>query len=109
MPLCWKRSNATLAQVVVGIALSIAGCVTQLAHAQAPSSAPDYTISQVGAPRGVEPKYVTLFDPSARWPATYRWKYNHANAPVALASQSGHACVGVWCDQSTFHEFATSQ
>lgn len=81
----WKRSNVRLAQVVVSIALSLAGCVAGLAHAQASSSATDYTISQVGVPRGAEPKYVTLFDPSARWPATYHWKYNHANAPAQLA------------------------
>jgi len=39
----------------------------------------------LGAGGRVDPKYVYLFSPSARWVGPLRWKYNHANAPAALA------------------------
>src|SRR4051812_22969652 len=31
-------------------------------------------------------KFVFMFQPSGRWNQTFHWKYNHANAPQALAS-----------------------
>jgi hypothetical protein len=83
----WKRSNATFAGAVVSIAVFAACCTTLTpAHAAASSGAPDYSMSQVGGTPQVDPKYVTLFQPSARWPGTFHWKYNHANAPASLAS-----------------------
>jgi hypothetical protein len=35
---------------------------------------------------GASPKYVTMFDPTARWSGgVFHWKYNHANAPASLS------------------------
>ena len=33
----------------------------------------DYVMSQAGAVRNADRKYVTMFEPAARWPATYQW------------------------------------
>ena len=48
----------------------------------------DYVMSQAGVVRHADQKYVTMFQPAARWPATYQWKYNAAGAPAQLDKAS---------------------
>ena len=60
-------------------------------------------MSQVGTGQLTNRKYVPMFDPTARWPATYQWKYNPAGAPAQLDKASVVATL-----QSAFDKW-TSQ
>ena len=48
----------------------------------------DYALSPLSSRASVErvgrvrPEYKFMFSPSARWPGTMRWRYNHENAPA---------------------------
>ena len=43
------------------------------------------SVNAAGASR-VDEKFVYMFEPTARWPGSFHWRYNHSNAPAALAS-----------------------
>ena len=48
----------------------------------------DYSFAPMNAsvkPGATDQKFLYLFAPSARWNGPLRWKYNHANAPSAVA------------------------
>jgi hypothetical protein len=58
------------------------------AVAQTTAAASDHVLREARIPLGtgtLAPKYSYLFSPTARWTGPLRWKYNHANAPAALA------------------------
>jgi hypothetical protein len=40
----------------------------------------------LGTGTQLAPKYLYLFSPTARWMGPLRWRYNHAGAPAALAT-----------------------
>jgi hypothetical protein len=84
MPTKSKRFLATLARAYVAAAVAVAlvGAAATPALAAVGSGTPDYSMSQVG--QRTDTKYVTMFDPTARWPATFQWKYNPANAPAQM-------------------------
>src|SRR3954468_15410640 len=60
------------------------------AAAQSTAVPSDHVLREARIPLGaggkIAPKYLYLFSPAARWVGPLRWKYNHANAPAALAS-----------------------
>ncbi|MEO8753255.1 MAG: choice-of-anchor D domain-containing protein [Casimicrobiaceae bacterium] len=55
-----------------------------------PAAASDHSLQQAQLPMGMSvqatPKFQMEFSPAAKWDAPVRWKYNHANAPQALAA-----------------------
>src|SRR4029453_6889029 len=58
------------------------------AVAQTTAAASDHVLREARIPLGtgpLAPKYSSFFSPTARWTGPLRWKYNHANAPAALA------------------------
>ena len=87
------RTLCCCAAVLVALAGTVAATS---AFAQANSAAvnasvrPDHGMSAVSIPLAsgpaLAPKYQYLFSPNAHWRGPLRWKYNHANAPAALAS-----------------------
>src|SRR5690349_11037494 len=58
--------------------------------AQNAGAVSDHGLQQAQIPLGagtqLPPKYLYLFSPTARWMGPLRWRYNHAGAPAALAS-----------------------
>jgi hypothetical protein len=80
---------------VVGAALLALG----IARGAAASDAADFAMSEVG--QRADAKYVTMFDPTARWPATFQWKYNAANAPAQLDKASVIATLQAAFDKWT--------
>jgi hypothetical protein len=95
-----KRWQATLASF---LACAITAC------AQAPVTANaatrwgdnDFTMAQVGSPQRIDPKFVNMFQPAARWPAVYQWKYNPAGAPANLDTASVVATLQASFDKWT--------
>jgi Matrixin/Abnormal spindle-like microcephaly-assoc'd, ASPM-SPD-2-Hydin/Repeat of unknown function (DUF5648) len=82
----WNETRAMRAgAVVAGVMLASFGLTCT---ASAASGTSDYSMSQVGAATRADAKYVPMFDPTARWPATFQWKYNAANAPAQLDKAS---------------------
>jgi len=80
-----KRFDATLARGLTLIAGLLLCSVLPFAAEAAPHAGDnDFTMSQVVDPQHPSPKYVTMFQPTARWPATFQWQYNAANAPAQL-------------------------
>jgi hypothetical protein len=80
-----KRFDAALAgALAIALTVGTAGP----AYSLAPSADADYSRSQVGVPQRLDAKYVNMFDPAARWPVTYQWKYNAAGAPAQLDTPS---------------------
>jgi hypothetical protein len=73
---------AAAAVGVGGAAWAQAGTVPPPDHALIEAHLP---LSNGGA---MSPKYLYLFSPSAHWRGALRWKYNHANAPAALADKA---------------------
>lgn len=68
------------------LAVAAAGGATD-AMAQTPP--PDHALLEAHLPLSsggaIAPKYTYLFSPTAHWRGAVHWKYNHANAPAALA------------------------
>ena len=81
---CSKFRALSLAAMAIVVLLPLA------ASAQTTAAASDHVLREARIPLGaggrIEPKYLYLFSPAARWVGPLRWKYNHANAPAALAS-----------------------
>jgi hypothetical protein len=71
--------------ILAAIAMLPAVCAAQSAVV-----ASDHHLQQASIPLGTgtqpPPKYLYLFSPAARWTGPLRWRYNHAGAPAALAS-----------------------
>jgi hypothetical protein len=108
-----KRSTAIRAAACAAGALVIALglAVPAVARAAAQSAAPDYSMAQAGAAQRADAKYVPMFDPTARWPATFQWKYNPANAPAQIDKASVvatlQAAFDKWSSQCNVrHEYA---
>jgi hypothetical protein len=59
------------------------------AAAQTFAATSDHQLQEAQIPLGaggrIDPKYLYLFSPAAHWVGPLHWKYNHANAPAALA------------------------
>ena len=98
--------NARLACTAALVAAMLLAMPSGAAAAQStPPASPDFSMSQVGVPRGADEKYVTMFDPAARWPATFHWKYNHTNASSQLAGSKAaivatlQAALDKWSSQ----------
>lgn len=76
------RAPSLLAAVIVALLPCAAGAQT--------AAMSDHQLRQARIPLGggtqLAPKYLYLFSPVARWTGPLRWKYNHADAPAALAS-----------------------
>jgi len=81
-----RRFDAALAGALA-IALAVGATAPAPAHALTQAGNADYSRSQVGSQR-LDPKYVNMFDPAARWPATFQWKYNASGAPAQLDKAS---------------------
>ena len=72
----------------------VAACVVAglpgVGVAQTGAAVSDHRFQQASIPLGtgtqLPPKYLYLFSPAARWMGPLRWRYNHAGAPAALAS-----------------------
>src|SRR5438132_7831098 len=81
-----KGSRFSVARVVA-FAMTLAVGATSLPSAYADTRSADFGMSRVES-AAADAKYVPMFDPAARWPATFQWKYNHAMAPAALDKAS---------------------
>ncbi len=86
----WNRRLFSLARFAAVVVYgSVALNVPAFAQAPGSSARPDHAL--VAAPMllpagaAVSPKFQYLFAQNARWRGPLRWKYNHANAPQALA------------------------
>ena len=66
------------------------GMLPVVCAAQSAAVASDHRLQQARVPLGtgtqLAPKYSYLFSPTARWMGPLRWRYNHAGAPAALAT-----------------------
>jgi hypothetical protein len=88
-PRCQRTAiTRTLPAALLACAMGLAGAD---AAAQAAATPPaDHALLEARIPLSaggaITPKYLYLFSPSAHWRGAMRWKYNHANAPAALAA-----------------------
>jgi hypothetical protein len=76
------RGSALIAAAVLASALPLAS------FAATRGGDKDFTMTQVVDAQHPSAKYVTMFQPTARWPASFQWKYNAANAPAQLDKAS---------------------
>ena len=78
------RLSARIVAAIAAFALALGAC----AQAAAITVSGDFATRSVqpDAERNVDDKFIYMFQPTARWTHTVHWKYNHANAPQALAS-----------------------
>jgi hypothetical protein len=84
-----RLATFSLARAVLAAAIWIAAALGGFAHAGAArADGTDFGMGAVqsGDTRNASEKFIFMFEPSARWAQTLHWKYNHANAPQALAS-----------------------
>jgi hypothetical protein len=82
-----KTPLATLSRTFIVCAYVVLGVVSGARGQTIPT---DHSLRQaaalpVGMSTQISPKFLIEFSPSARWAGPVRWKYNHANAPAALA------------------------
>ena len=95
-----KRWQATLASVVACV-------ITACAQTPAPADAAprwtdnDFAVARVGTAQHVEPKFMNMFQPAARWPSVYQWKYNPTGAPAQLDKASVVATLQAAFDKWT--------
>lgn len=87
------RARFTRATAMVSLA-AIAGFMLPAHGAGNPAAPKDHLLLQANIPLSaggatIAPKYQYLFAQNARWKGPLRWKYNHANAPAALATDKG--------------------
>ena len=105
-----KRVQVTLASV-------LACAITACAQTPAPADAAprwtdnDFAMARVGSSQRIDPKFVNMFQPAARWPVVYQWKYNPAGAPVQLDTPSVvatlQAAFDKWASQCNVkHQYA---
>jgi hypothetical protein len=83
-----NTSSKSLARSLLVAAFVVLLPCVAAAHGTAETS--DHVLREARVPLGTgtqpAPKYLYLFSPTARWVGPLRWKYNHANAPQALAA-----------------------
>ena len=77
--------GATCARALgLAVPLVIFATLSTTAVAAPRATEADYSMSQLGSTQRVDRKYVPMFTPAARWPASFQWKYNPAGAPAGL-------------------------
>jgi hypothetical protein len=86
----WISSICSKLRVSSLLATAFVVLLPCAAGAQSTAAPSDHALHEASIPLGaggrIEPKYSYLFSPAAHWVGPLRWKYNHANAPAALAS-----------------------